>query len=359
MNWYKVAQIQVNIVMEKYKESLIRFLQELANHTNTRVDELNQFKYEETQLINLLNQVQFPDIQGLLQAVKTNNRSAIMQFIFKVGDLERKFDKQFYDNWKNTNYGTKPSIDYRQTFKTITEIMRNLRDREDYEPMTDEYVQQNFNELVQQTYQNMQLIAQKISNIISVIPDWSGTPILIEARELDKNSYVQPQDTASVIFGGDSEDYMTPSFTYFMNSETGKDEIDDILEGGDEEFFPPERGNIQMDYFNLVKEIRNPGSSTKAGKMITLYTARPTKDRNIYIDATAIPSNLFLTSSYDRAEGIAIDLGGSDKRRDVWKIRIDSRYLVKTLDDGRVQDYQAIGNGQIPIKSIELISEGE
>ena len=55
MNWYKKANSQVTINMNDYKVSLIAKLRELASSTQLRQDELNQFKYEEQKLIQLLN----------------------------------------------------------------------------------------------------------------------------------------------------------------------------------------------------------------------------------------------------------------------------------------------------------------
>jgi len=61
---------------------------------------------------------------------------------------------------------------------------------------------------------------------------------------------------------------------------------------------------------------------------------------------------VFLTSSYDRAIGLRIDLTGNNKRRDIWKVRIVKKYPVQTLDDGKAQDYQVVGNGQILVRYI-------
>ena len=135
----------------------------------------------------------------------------------------------------------------------------------------------------------------------------------------------------------------------------GRIEVDDILEAGDEDFFTDAR--IQQDYFNLVREMKNPGSSQK-GRVLTLYTARPVKDRQMYMDAANIPSGLFLTNSYSRAQGISMELSGSEQLRDIWRLRMEEKYLIQTLD-GREKDYQVVGNGLVPVKRITLVDPGE
>jgi hypothetical protein len=99
----------------------------------------------------------------------------------------------------------------------------------------------------------------------------------------------------------------------------------------------------------LINAIRNP-NTLKQPKVLTLYTARPVEDRQIYEGATEIPSNIFLTSQYSFAEGFAIDNG-----RDVWKIRILNRYLVKTMDYPGQQQYQTLGNKTVPVISTTLL----
>jgi len=139
-----------------------------------------------------------------------------------------------------------------------------------------------------------------------------------------------------------------PSLTWF-----GPREIDDVLDAGDREFFTdPE---MEAVYFKVVNELRNPGSINKAGKPTRVYTARPKKDRAIYDGAKSVPSGIFVTNDPDRAEGFGSDFGNTEGR-DLWRIVVDSKYLVQTLKAGRVRDYQIVGHGKVPIKSIERLN---
>lgn len=137
------------------------------------------------------------------------------------------------------------------------------------------------------------------------------------------------------------------SFTVFAQNNTIT--IDDVLDAGDVDFFDSDF--LQADYFTLVNAIRNHGQKTKT-KVLTLYTARPIKDRSKFEHVTSIPSNIFLSSSYDEAEGYAKDMG----ERDIYKIKIKLGNLVKTLDTPSIKNYQAIHkSGNVPIESIERL----
>lgn len=148
------------------------------------------------------------------------------------------------------------------------------------------------------------------------------------------------------------------NFTLFVNSDTGKiEQVEDVLEGGDMDFFHgPQGPTIAKVYFDLIKEIQHPGSS-QTGKDILLYTARPVKDRRQFEGARTLPPNLFLANSLDHVEGLATDLGS--ERRDVWKVRINTKHLVLTNDAGRVKYYQIVGDKPVPVQNLELIIPAE
>jgi len=225
-------------------------------------------------------------------------------------------------------------------------------------PFTQEEADSDMNSILQKTQANINIVMQLVQQAVSNI-SWNGSPIVVEVgmppqENFGRPSYLMPVEDAYVIVGGPSTWRTSAGFTIFMNN--GQiEEIDDVLEAGDEDFFTDPK--IQQDYFNLVRELRHPGSG-QSQKTMTLYTARPVQDRAVYEGAQAIPSNIFMTTSYDRAEGIGMDLGGSSGNRDIWKVRIEQKYLIETLNTGQVRDYQVVGDGMVPIRGIQLISPG-
>jgi hypothetical protein len=200
------------------------------------------------------------------------------------------------------------------------------------EPETPQEVRERIDDIIKISYnesvQNMQNYKNIIIEAIGRINNWNNSIIRIiasPATDYSNRLTFEATNHAIISFGKQ---------TYFsMSQDEGKIEIDEVLDADDEEFFPS--SEIQSDYFNLINEIRNPGVNSKE-KMLTLYTARPKSDRNFYLNSKTLPKNIFLTNDYDHAEGLAADLGGE---RDIWKVRINSKYLTQTLS-GKIKYYQ-------------------
>lgn len=196
------------------------------------------------------------------------------------------------------------------------------------------------------TFKNMHKIGGGLSRILSKIE--SDVNLTIRPQYSD-DGLMEPVKSAYVmIHKGGKPSRASAGFTYF-----GPREIDDVLDAGDAEFFRDQ--DIEIAYFQLVNEIRNPGSTTKSGKPTKVYTARPAKDRKIYDGAKAVPSGIYVTNDPDRAEGFGREFGGTEGR-DLWRIVIDSKHLVQTLKAGRTRDYQVVGKGKVPVKSIKRLS---
>ncbi len=200
---------------------------------------------------------------------------------------------------------------------------------------------------------NMERLKQTISDAINRIPNWNNSLITMEARPTENEHGVMlaPSEDATVFFGNDTEN--SPLFTLFVND--GKLVIDDVFEMDDfEDFGGP---TIASDYFNLVNEIRNPGASQKT-KILTLYTARPIKDREYYLQNQTLHKGTFLTSSYGESRNIGMEIPGEDKIRDVWKVRINSRDVIIHYDGGSSKHYQVISD-RPEVTSMRLIDRGD
>ena len=235
----------------------------------------------------------------------------------------------------------------------LTQLSEKYGQDQQY-PYTQEDVQADYQRLLAETQQNMQKIITMVQNSISAL-NWKGSPVEVKVGSPPQESsyfgpdFFKPVMDAYVSVGG-------ADFTVFV-LEGGKIEIDDILEADEEDFFPDPR--TRADYFQLIKFMKNPNAA-QGNKVLTLYTARPMKDRAIYEGATQVPANIYLTNTYGRAEGIGLDLAGSgSKMRDIWKVRIEEKYLIQTLDAMGVKDYQVIGEGFVPVRNVQLLQPGE
>ena len=355
--WYTVSQTQpvsgspaatpaITIDTSSYEASVRNLLQDLADWSNSRRQSLSNFSPDIAMVQSVLSRYQYQNLPALIAAISGNDEEAMQQSMYAVWDFEKQINK---------SHGWQAAMEINKVSRHIRDCIERLEmQTETSSPYTPEEIERTIAQLTQQTWAEMEKISRSIQEAVSRIGNWNGSPILIRAADAHKESnYMSdPSDSAQIELGRDD---MAPNFSYFSVGD-GKIEIDDVLDAGDEDFFTSP--TQQSDYFNLIKELKNPGSTSRGGKVLTLFTARPVKDRDLYMNANQVPSNIFLTNNYNSAIGLAGDLAGSEPRRDVWRLRIDSRYLLQTLD-GPEKQYQVVGEGTVPVQSLALVDEGE
>lgn len=320
IEWLKENTSQVRIDDSNLRKSYNSQALQLIDYLKNQEEKANNFSEKlffhniEIQLSN------YPQIKNLINALNSKN----IRYIFDQQQKLRNWilNQQGNSNLRNLSRDISTYIDYLE--KTPIDI------KGIWESVKNNIVLSN---------QEMNKVKIMIEEAIGRIVIWNNTQITIVPEASDN---FEISSTASVLFG-DGE--YSPQFTLFQN-ETGQIEIDDIIEGGDEDFFNTPQ--IQSDYFNLINELKKPGSTSK-GKDLTLYTARPKKDREYFLSQKTLPINVFLANDYDHVEGLAKDFG----ERDIWKVRINSKYLTKTLDSGRIKEYQI--TTKAPLIYVELI----
>lgn len=331
--WLSEQKLQIFINDDKFKTLLKQELDKLQEYMANRRVEVSKFNPQP--FFQMLSQELkgYPQLHALLQSLHSNNSTAIFNQTRQVRD------------WLNAQpVNQVPSaIDVTQQIRTYQDYM-GQNQSEDEE--TSE-LQKLYQEAIQGTRVEMERIKSMLSDAVSRIDNWNGSPILIkpEAASSQYGGY----DIASTRFASISvgTGNMAPEFTLFQDN-NGL-EIDDVIEGGDDDFFY--NPQVQSDYFNLINELRNPGATQK-GRILTLYTARPQKDRKMLLQQNTLPVNVFLANSYDHVEGLAHDLSNGEPR-DIWKVRIDSKYLTQTLD-GQIKYYQ-VTTQNAPVETMELL----
>lgn len=350
MNWYKISQTtNVSVDMSEYSTSLKNRLEAVRDRDVSEQQRLSTF--DMNSIANIEQSLNALGLQNLVQFAKNalmkkdpKQLENLAMAIHKNSTEKRRTSSGGEINAPKQNY-----FEYSKLTRLIWDYSSHLQmTGGTYRAFTQEDVDSEYNRLIEGTKNSLEQIASNISAAISRIENWSGVlPVIVRSMAIDNDNETGIGDEAMIEFGNDD---MAPNFTYFIID--GKLIIDDVLEAGDEEFFTDPR--IQSDYFNLVKELRNPGSSSKSGKVLTLYTARPVKDRQLYMGKKTIPSNIFLTDKYESAEGIGRDMG----ERDIWRLRIDSKWLINTLD-GPEKQYQVVGGNEVPVIKMDLISPYE
>lgn len=334
----------VTLSLKDYKDSLTDHVSDMADYALRERARITSKPPDHRDLAKRL-EVEMGGPTPLSRAVESLDAEAIMDHRSEFSDMTtRKVPGESRDAmWER--YSRQSKIQ-----KELWDLEQYLDTQAEEEPR-DILAEYNewMNKAVQQTEVQAKHVAQQLTAAISRAPDFETWPVVVAPTfNKDREGWVPGVYDVEVGKGS----HGTPSFTLFVLDDGKITEVEDVLEGGDEDFFRSPKG--QSDYFNLVNEIRHPGSSSK-GKVVTLYTARPTRDRERYEGARDLPANIFLASTLDEAEGLASDLGSSEVR-DVWKVRVDTRHLVKTLDTPRVKHYQT--TDRTPVQDIDLIIPG-
>jgi len=338
MSWYKRSQQSAEIYMEEYKNSLWRSLIDTVESSQRRIEEISTMNVNKTEFINSLNSLNYPVYQEII-----NNYDSLSE------DIYDRFEKWF---WNSYLYGeNKYDIEFRNRGKYVLDTMESLSGSSSSSTFTQEQALELFNELVDKTQVEQIKTKNLIESSIRGIPGFSSS-VIIGVPSIDRDyNYEYGEDTAQIYLNNLSDG---PMFSLFKR-ENDTFIIDDIADSAEDiEFFIDEK--TKRDYYQLVNKMQNIGKNQKP---ITLYTARPVRDRSIYENSNSVPSNIYLTSNYGRAEGIALELSGSEKYRDIWRVKINPQYLIVTYDGGSFKDYQTIGDKYVPVERLSLISTGE
>lgn len=349
MSWFKkIAQKNISIDMQEYINNVNNYFAELYERSYNRTQELSSYSPDFIQLQNDLQSIGYPNPQQAISTLQSGEWKEGYQIYRELSDL---FYKIPYNDPKRQQL--------EPIFERVKQNIRNITDKKDEYPFSQKDSIKLAQETIQTSTIRLQKIQQLISNAIHNIE--FNSPIVVKATEppsdfgFAKANYGTPLSGAEIEVGSQTNWGGTPSFTLFVdfddNNNITKYEVDDILEGGDTDFFTD--NNAQNDYFALVSELQHPGRSEKdKEKILTLYTARPMEHRNQFAETRSIPPNIFLTSNYQNAVGMAHDFG----KRDVWKVRIKSKYLIQTMDAQNERWYQVKSQSEsVPVESITLI----
>ncbi len=270
---------------------------------------------------------QYPNQENLLKALNSKNVNYIWDQHRKFMNWSRQ-DNQLYSSIRDLNKDVWTYIDWLK--KDSFNLEKSIQD-------LDNLIQDS----LQKTEEFLVRLKEEISQVISR-SNWKGSLITIQPIPPQENNLptIEPSDWVYVYIGNNHHAFFNLGFN------NGKIEIDEILEGDDDVF---DSEQTKSDYFLLINELKSPGSTTK-GKKLTLFTARPKSDREFYLKTKTLPINIFLGNNFDNIEGISRDF----EERDIWRVKIDSRYLTQTLD-GKIKHYQVTSPDAI-VDSMELLS---
>lgn len=309
------------IVLDNYSNNLKKYLTKLMHDSIDKKEKASFIKPEE--LLFKLRSLNIND-ERLVKAIVNKNETKLYNLLFGDAELRGKIPYQL----------SQEIILYCDTSPIYSE----------------DQLQSDYDRILKQTKENMEKLCSIINERINNIKNYQGTvwklvPIVSSTSKIDELNYSEPVDSASVISTADKNVY------FGLYQIEDKLEVDDVIE---DEIDIESTTRWQPDYYKLINEMRNPGSSS-TGKDIILYTARPVKDRDFYLSTSTLPNNIYLTSSLYSAEGLAIDLAGTQPDRDIYKIKINTEYLLKTLDTPTEKHYRVVAGPEGAPVEIELL----
>lgn len=171
---------------------------------------------------------------------------------------------------------------------------------------------------------------------ISKIPNWRNHPVSLEAISPEKGWIV----TEAKVNIGDS------FVCSFLLEETPTGfRVKDVSE-------TEMPASLKSDVESLLAHLRqNP----KYNRILTLYMNRPSTERR-YFEIAKRDLSLGITAVLPGHVTLAtIPLHGDS---DVWKVRVEDKYLREFLHEGDVKQYQLVGD-ECPIRWIERMSNEE
>jgi len=305
--------IEVTIDYTSFLNKLQDIYENSVQSIQDRIEELSNFDREKF-LSDLKSQsIDYENIDLLINALKTKNYTEV-----------RRLRKNYFD-W------IKKNDKYEKNFKLYRMIGDYL---ESLEPESFDFVshKQHYDNTVIKSKEECENLKTLIKNIILDLPDFSSNVKIIPDVVIDESNHeiIEIPNSFTVELGN-KENFNSQFSLYKHNDQI---EIDDILEGGDTDFFT--NNQEQNDYFMLIQKLKS-----EPNKIITVYTARPTKDREFYSSTKTLPKNIFLTTDFEDAYGRISDYG---QPRDIWKVLINTKYLMKTLDEQKIKHYQVVAD---------------
>lgn len=286
---------------------------------------------KDNRLKNIKDSVSEEEIINKIKSLEVNNESEWIEAVKSQNNTE------IFDLY--LTYSRDKDYSRRKIARDIVEYVEamSLENNRDFN------IDENFEEIKKRLENKFKTLEKLIIDAISRVADWKKSSIKI-VPQVSEDDFFE-EDSRSGAAEVQFENNI--SFTIFFENDTIQ--IDDKLEFGDEDFFTEQNKDIASDYFSLIQELEIPGSSSR-NKKKTLYTSRPTKDREYYLKNNELPAGIFLTTSLDFAEFFGEEYG---QKRDVWKVKLNTKDLVLTLDDNKQKQYQLLRT-VIP-ESMELI----
>lgn len=309
------ANPQIVIVMDDYKEKLCADMSSLLMKPDEQLAEARKHYVNIREVAKILSELSYPLIAEFSMAVRT-------------GDPKRVTHAHMtFRRWAKYSDADRILADKIET--AMFQYQTKLYGKEFGSDDADEVVKSSLCE----SQAILDQMAHNIELAISKIKTWHNHRVVIEAVCPEKGWVI----TEAKVSVGDA---FVTTFTYEHTS-TGlkvkrlaEDELPASLKADMQEL--------------LARLSKNP----KYNRILTLYMTRPTTERR-YFEIAKRDLALGITAVLPNHVTLATSpLPGNP---DVWKIRVEEKYLREHLHEGDVKHYQIIGD-EAPIRWIERMS---
>lgn len=337
----------IELSLREYETNFHDWVEDLYEYANTKREKALAKTPDLKSLASRLEETGWDILKPLIEALKKEDLDSIIEHRSLMFEAMRIALK----DWKYTDTVDRSSI-LRKLEDEVESAVTYLQVQEESEPAD---LRAEYDNLFQETMESVkkqgEAVLGQIRDAAGRSPHFQTKTVVVEPHfNKDVDDPTHPPGVYQVTLGKGS---YSPGFSLFVESNGNIKEVEDVLQGGDTDFFSD--NEAQQDYFNLIHEIQHPGSAQR-GKWIKVYTARPIKDRHQYEGAHSIPANIFMATTLEEAEGLAHELPGYGAR-DVWSMWINTKDVILTLDQGRLKHYQAVRS--TPVRNIELIIPGD
>lgn len=311
------TQTSIQIVMDEYKENLYADMASLILKPDNRLVEARKNIVNIKEIARTLSELAYPLSEEVKMAIRTGDPK-------RVNHAHMTFRR-----WANYH---KPDRDLSDKIEiAMFQYQTKLYGKEFGPEEADDVAKSSLSESVAIIDQ----MAHNINLAISKIPKWQNHRIVIEAI-YPEVGWVSSEAKVTV---GES---FQAIFVYEQTSTGFKAKL--LTE---EEEMPASLKNNMQD---LMAKLR---TNPKYNKILTLYMTRPISERRYFEIAkrdlslgieSVLPSHITLAT---------IPLPGDS---DVWKVRVEEKYLQEYLYEGDVKQYKVIGE-EAPMRWIERMSK--
>lgn len=310
------VQTSILVVMDEYKEKLHADMASLMLKPDKQLIEARKNIVNFTDFARTLSELAYPLSDEFKMAIRTGDPK-------RVNHAHMTFQK-----WVSYAHPDRVLSDKIET--TMFQYQAKLYGKEFGPEEADEVIKSSLSE----STAILDQMSHNINLAISKIPTWHNHKIVIEAVCPEIGWIVSE---AKITVG----DTFNAVFLYEHTSTGFKSKL--ITE----EELP---ASLKNDMQDLLAKLR---TNPKYNKILTLYMTRPISERRYFEIAkrdlslgieAVLPNHVVLST---------ISLPGNS---DVWKVRVEEKYLKECLHEGDVKKYQVVGE-EAPMRWIERMSK--